>query len=389
MDEAVTRALSMRREDRIDEAIELLYDTLGDDFGNHEVIGVLASMLSETEQFERADRLFQRALQRGDVPTFVLLNYATFLSHSGRFTEAKPHYSNAAAHAVSDLQAVITTSGASGPAVGALEQLAIAECNLARTHLVLDDIRVAKALAEKWLVMESTWETAVDIVWACAERQGLDVDTEAANYHAARRASPDMVAELVHAAHERADPNKPFEALSIAAAGCAYLKFDWTAELEGLAEELEEMATPADAAVRAGNAPIGVRQDLQVLGKLLGHDWGRINPGVLAINAVLGTSMVVHADGGKPHQTNQAWTCCGDLAPFGIVVDERGSVSCDACVAAIEDAVAWQARVDSGEEPDYAGGPRSNSDNDLDRYYDDHMKYERRRPILEFWADRW
>jgi len=195
MDEAVTRALSMRREDRIDEAIELLYDTLGDDFGNHEVIGVLASMLSETEQFERADRLFQRALQRGDVPTFVLLNYATFLSHSGRFTEAKPHYSNAAAHAVSDLQAVITTSGASGPAVGALEQLAIAECNLARTHLVLDDIRVAKALAEKWLVMESTWETAVDIVWACAERQGLDVDTEAANYHAARRASPDMVAE--------------------------------------------------------------------------------------------------------------------------------------------------------------------------------------------------
>ena len=64
MDEAVTRALSMRREDRIDEAIELLYDTLGDDFGNHEVIG--------------ADRLYQRALQRGDVPTFVLLNYATF-----------------------------------------------------------------------------------------------------------------------------------------------------------------------------------------------------------------------------------------------------------------------------------------------------------------------
>jgi tetratricopeptide (TPR) repeat protein len=346
-------------------------------------------MLSETEQFDRADRLFQRALSTPAVPTSVLLNYATFLSHSGRLADAKPHYSNAAARAVGDLQALITASGSSGAAAVAVQQLAIAECNLARTHLALGEVAVAKALAEKWLVMESTWGTAAEIVWDCVEHEGLDMDAEAARYHAACRASPAMVAELAHAAHERAETGAPFEALHIAAAGCAYLHFDWTKDLEGLAEELEQTAKEADVAVRTGQASAAVRRDLKVLASLLGRDWGEIDAATLAMNAALSVSMVVHAVTGEPIVGDERSACCGVRGPAGVVAAERGSISCEACLTAIEDALAWRQRVDAGEEPRQPDDPRNYSDSVLDKYYESHTQHQSRESIVAYWANRW
>jgi len=394
LDNTTQRALDLRADGKIDDAIELLYEALGDDFGNAEVIGVLASMLSETEQFERAERLFKRALAQPDVPTYILLNYATFLAASGRHADAKEHFSNAAAHAVTDLQGLIHASGARGPAVEAVEQLAVAECNLARTYHELGDYGVARALAEKWMTLESAWETAADIVFASIEREGLDVDAECARYHAAGRAAPSMAAELVHQAHEAPSAERPFEALHIATRAFAYLHFDWMADLEGFEEELLQVWQAAgEALTERGGGPED-RAAHRFLGDVLGLPVERRevpNEVTLAFNRALAEQpMLLHAcTGPSDGSGDNSTTCCGENAPDAVLSDDKRDVGCPKCVEAIEDALAWRARVDAGQEDEQPDGPTGHSDGALDRYYDAYMLSQARKRIADFWQSRW
>ena len=272
-EQAVAHALWLREEGRMDDAISFLYDILAKDLTNSEVIGVLATMLSETEQFDRAERLFQRALKEPNPNASVILNYATFLSHSGRHDEAQPRYSDATAHAVGELQKVLSSATTEPPGADALIRLAMAECNQARTHMELGHVEIAKALAEKWLVFQMAWGAAADIVWSCIEIQGLDEVSEMKRYHEARRASPDMVAALFHLAGKEPAPAGPINALHMAAEASAYLHFNWPSCVEDFEEELRVMAEPARLMVKEGKAPTQLLQTITTVGEALGEDW--------------------------------------------------------------------------------------------------------------------
>jgi Tfp pilus assembly protein PilF len=127
---AVDVALHLRRLGDMPAAIRLLYDTLGSNLADVTVVTTLATMLSESEQFDRAERVFQRAFAAGVHGAALYINYAIFLAHSGRVVDAAPVFRRAAAEVVKELQRKLTTTNDLELA-DRLSQLVAADCNLA------------------------------------------------------------------------------------------------------------------------------------------------------------------------------------------------------------------------------------------------------------------
>ena len=222
-------AVQLWREGRLDEAIALLYEALGDDFGNDDIIGVLAPMLAEAQQFERADRLFERALQAPHPSGELRLNYATFLCHSGRPALALPHFAAASSAFHRDLKSSVAAGfrQAAGDAIG---MLAFCDCNLAKALGALGNYEMALVLVEPWLTDERVWERASTIAGGALEALGRDVHAAFATWHAERRAAPWMVVVLGEVA--AMNTGDDVDAFVVFVEGSAYLGFDWVAGLD-------------------------------------------------------------------------------------------------------------------------------------------------------------
>lgn len=266
----IHQAHRLRGEERFDEAINLLYAALGDHFGHESIIGALATLLAETEQFERAERLFERLLEQPLPSRGLLLNYATFLAHSGRLDEARPVFNRAMAATAGVIQRA-SNHGDTVHLPDCINALALAECNLARLHLAQDDAVGARALAEKWMVLEDSWVQASDIVTAAIELEGGDVEQAMRQFHLESRAAPDMVASLVDSAYTTGKPQQRYEVLAIMAMSAHYLAFDWLDEFDGFRNLVDDAVRPLTR--EPESLPDDLRPLLVIVGRLLGEDW--------------------------------------------------------------------------------------------------------------------
>ena len=175
--EPIAAAQQLRRDGRIFDGIALLYDALGRDFGNDAIIAVLATMLAETEQFDRAQRLFDRAMREPDPSITLRLNYATFLCHSGRPQEAFPVFGAAMAEARLDVEQSIDCDD-SYSAAAALTMLGACQLNFARALMIVCDTGAAGALARAWLTHEHVGDGAASLLADIGEWEGDDDDED-------------------------------------------------------------------------------------------------------------------------------------------------------------------------------------------------------------------
>lgn len=222
----IDRAIALRNDGDLVGAIDLLYATLADDLSQLSVLSVLASMLAENEQFDRAERLFQRALAAGAPSAMLLHNYATFLSHSGRPKAGIEAFGDAMAAQVTRVRVDLRVDDIDS-ARRELDALGGIECMFARSLLVAGCEEAAIAMARRWLTSESTWEQATDIVLSAWEALGRDESAEMAALHARSQASPSMVAELGDAAASASGDD--FDAFATFARGGWYLFTGWEA----------------------------------------------------------------------------------------------------------------------------------------------------------------
>lgn len=222
----VEHALRLRADGELGRAIEVLYAALADDLTHLPTLSTLASMLAEDEQFERADRLFRRALEVGPPAPMLLHNYGTFLAHSGHPVAGMAVLGDAMAGQVRVLRRLLRDHDVAA-AADALEHLGPIECNFARTLLVTGQAEAALACARKWLTSRTAWESATDVALSAIETLGRDVPAEMAALHHAQQASPAMVAELGDAAASASGDDA--DAFHIFLQGSAYLFDDWHA----------------------------------------------------------------------------------------------------------------------------------------------------------------
>ncbi len=230
----VQEAIAIRREGDLVGAIRHLYDALASNLNNSHLYITLATMLAENEEFDRAERIFQRAFAADLDEPLLRLNYATFLAASGRAGAQVAAFRSFGGQIVRELTAV--DNAEEGWSLHALfSQWAAADCNLARLRLSENNADAARDLAEKWLVHPETWQKADEVVVGCIPN-GEELSTFA-ELHASHRASPQMVAALVDEA-KRDDLGR---ALAIAAEASAYLRWNWVAEVDGFEADLREI----------------------------------------------------------------------------------------------------------------------------------------------------
>jgi len=227
----VQAALQLRQAGNLAGAIRLLYEALASNLSDVTVYATLASMLAEHGDFERADRVFQRAFDAGLDDPMLRLNHATFLAASGRSGGHVAEFRNAG-HAMVTALATLARTNPAWALADTWNRWATAESNLARLRCAEGDLAAARDLAEKWLTVEHFWPSAHEVVQACmAEGEEL---VEFGRLYAAKRASPQMVAALF----EQALDTDVVAALELVAASRAFLPWRWVADLEGLDDDL-------------------------------------------------------------------------------------------------------------------------------------------------------
>lgn len=182
-------------------AIDIFFELLARNLRDQEVTRDLAALLAEDDQLERAERLFRHALKIcGDDP-FLAVNYATYLSQAGRLEEGLElleEQRSAIARRLAQAEAQ-----ADEDQVRELrEGLGIVTINAALSATEVGDARTARDLAEPYLADPRFWEGAHDVVYRAIEQLGDDHVAIARTLHAAGRASPVMIWQLVEACAE-------------------------------------------------------------------------------------------------------------------------------------------------------------------------------------------
>ena len=222
---AIETAIEMRASGDLPGAIRFLYDELAQDIGNQELYTTLATMLAENGEFDRADRIFQRAFTAGLDTPGLRLNYAAFQASSGQDGNYVEVFRGMGAKLTHVLAHLVLDDPASAFAED-IWRFGMAECNLARVRLQEGNLDAARDLAEKWLFFPRVWSAAHDVVVACIE-DGDEGDAFA-DLHADARASPAMIAWMV----ENTRLADQRVAVRVAGTACNYLKWDWIADLD-------------------------------------------------------------------------------------------------------------------------------------------------------------
>lgn len=215
----IGEALAMREAGDLPGAIRFLYGELAHDLSGVRVVTTLATMLAENGEFDRAERVFQRAFAAGIKNQALELNYATFLAHSGR--------SETAAFGLRELGEKIAARlpelSSDDPALATLvDQWAVADCNLARLRMLEGNQDAARDLAEKWLTSRKHWRAAHNVVAQCISDEAAPKVYRQLMH--ARRASPAMLCLLED--WEDSDDGT----MVIWMAGDRAFKWDWKAD---------------------------------------------------------------------------------------------------------------------------------------------------------------
>ena len=181
-------AHTLRHGGDIDAAIKLLFQTLGDDLCNVEVVMHLAPMLAEAGREKQALAIFRRANRLADDNPFLRVNFGTFLGQLGHLDEAEGELTRV----IEDLRRRddSTHHGIIGHA----------ECMRARVSLEAGNAKQALERARPWLTSEELWDTASDVVNAAAESLELDTLKFVSESVALGQFSPDMAAWLIELA---------------------------------------------------------------------------------------------------------------------------------------------------------------------------------------------
>ncbi len=132
---ATETAIEMRASGDLPGAIRVLYDQLAQDIGNQELYTTLATMLAENGEFDRADRIFQRAFTAGLDTPGLRLNYAAFQASSGQDGNYVEVFRGMGAKVTHVLAHLVLDDPGSAFAED-IWRFGMAECNLARVRLL-------------------------------------------------------------------------------------------------------------------------------------------------------------------------------------------------------------------------------------------------------------
>ncbi len=218
-DRMFEQAHLLRQKGDLGGAIELFFELLARDVRDHAVARDLASLLAQDEQPERAERVFRHALKlTGDDPA-LSANYGAFLGQSGRLAESRL--------VLQGLREKLLERLAADQPLPAEEQdelyegLAICTLNLAATLLEQGERLPAWRLAEPYLQDPGHWDRADSLLCRAAEELGEDLLTVARRLHAAKKASPLMVWQVLEAV--AVDTHDPVAAARVLVKGSTYL----------------------------------------------------------------------------------------------------------------------------------------------------------------------
>lgn len=163
------RALTRREEGDIDGAIAILRSAIANDLNDLGLITTLAKMLAESDQLDKAQQWYRRALAMAPDDPDVNFGYGTFLGQSGRFAEAKDHFVRA-----ERVLLEIMTNDRDDWAFGLMGAVAT---NHARVCCELGELDAARAILRPWFRFEDSWPGAFDVLDLLIDKAGLDPDT--------------------------------------------------------------------------------------------------------------------------------------------------------------------------------------------------------------------
>lgn len=205
-DEALERALALRRNGELAAAIETLRAAVAEDLSEPLLALNLAKMLAEAGQLDRAEPWFRHALKLTPDDLDLRLAYGTYLGQCGRIEAAKEHLT-AVMH---DLDAAADHAAMLGDHAAVLEVrrfLGATAVNLGRAALESGDPALALSFARAWLDDEEHGDAARELIVDALDSDALDPQRLAELSIEDGRVTPAVVALLVDAALGREPPD--------------------------------------------------------------------------------------------------------------------------------------------------------------------------------------
>ncbi len=241
-DEALRIALALRAQGDFAGAIELVRGAVADDLNDLTLIVMLAKLLAEHGQLDRAERWFKRALELDPEDLDVRVGHATYLGQCGRLDDAREAFSSICQDLAAELK-VPGTLDDEERVDQIASALAVSGVNLANCALLACNFEGAVRFASSWLTHPDHWEAAHDIVANAVERGELEARGVAERGLEAGEISPLMLLFLIDDALEA---HRLGRALDLLERGNELFTFDW----QKSAAELEETLATGDVAFR-------------------------------------------------------------------------------------------------------------------------------------------
>lgn len=192
---AIAEARELRSDGDLEGAIRVLYTVVSEHWEQADALVDLASMLAEAGRLTAAERCFRRAMQLEPKDFRLQMNYAAYLSQTGRLEDAE--------RALTDL---VTRLGQARDIARHAESwdearqlhscLGVVDTNLAATLMEAGRHDEAEQRACEWLQCDDLWERAQEIVDGCVSARGECHFSTAERYHDNQLASVGMAVYL-------------------------------------------------------------------------------------------------------------------------------------------------------------------------------------------------
>lgn len=240
------RALTRREEGDLDGAIAILRAAIADDLNDLGLITTLAKMLAESDQLDKAQQWYRRALAMAPDDPDVNFGYGTFLGQSGRFAEAKDHLVRAERVLVELLK-----DPRNDWAFGLMGAVAT---NHARVRCELGEFDAARAILRPWFRFEDSWPGAFDVLDLMIDKAGLDPDTVLDEGLVSGLIAPPMIEYRLGELFAK----QPVDLAAIdrlIARADELFEFDWTSATDSLPALLADLRIAAQRAMMKGELP--------------------------------------------------------------------------------------------------------------------------------------